>query len=102
MPTTTHFNVFPLGLYNMILGMDWIYLHRTKVDFFDKAIECVDDRGGKRTLQGKKNHTLVRMVIAMQVKHICRKDCVMFAVHIFSDKGKEVEDVDVLSWCPFL
>ena len=50
MPTETHLNVFPLGLYSMLLGMDWLYLHRTKVDCFDKAIECVDDSGENRTL----------------------------------------------------
>ena len=50
MPTTTHLNVLPLGSYSMILGMDWLYLHRTKVDCFDKAIECVDNSGEKRTL----------------------------------------------------
>ena len=45
MPTTTHLNVSPFGSYNMLLGMDWSYLHRTKVDCYDKAIECVDDNG---------------------------------------------------------
>ena len=24
--------VLPLGSYNMLLGMDWLYLHRTKMD----------------------------------------------------------------------
>ncbi len=43
MPTTTHLNVLPLGSYSMLLGMDWMYLHRTKVDLFDKDIECVDE-----------------------------------------------------------
>lgn len=43
MPALAHLNVLPLGSYSMLLGMDWIHLHRTKVDFFDKAIECVDD-----------------------------------------------------------
>jgi len=57
MPTTSHLNVFPLGSYSMILGMNWIYLHRTKVECFDKVIECVDDSGEKRTLQGKKKPT---------------------------------------------
>ena len=61
MPTTIHLSVFPLGSYNKLLGMDWLYLHRTKVDCFDKDIECVDDSGEKRTLQGKKKPTLVRM-----------------------------------------
>jgi len=65
MPTTIHLNVLPLGLYNMILGMDLMYLHRTKVDCFDKAIDCSEDNGEKRILQGKKKLTSVRMVTAM-------------------------------------
>ena len=39
----------------------------------------------------------MRMVTAMQAKRSCRKGCVMFVVHISSDKGREVEDVVVLS-----
>jgi len=31
MPTATHLNVLPLGSYSMLLGMDWLYIHRTKV-----------------------------------------------------------------------
>jgi len=50
MHITTHLNEFPLGPYSMLLGMDWLYLHRTKVDYFDKAIKCMDDGGEKRTL----------------------------------------------------
>jgi len=38
MPTTTHLNVLSLGSYNMLLGMDWLYLHRSKVDCYDKSI----------------------------------------------------------------
>ena len=88
MPTTTHFNVFPLRSYSILLGMDWRYLHRTKVDFFNKAIECVNDSGEKRTLQGNKKPTSVRTVTAIQAKRSCRKGCVMFSVHISSDKGR--------------
>eukprot|EP00253_Pinus_taeda_P005252 PITA_05252 len=102
MPTATHLNVFPLGLYNMFLGMDWLYLHRTKVDFYDKSIECVDGNGEPRVLQGKKKATSVRMVTTMQAKHSCMKGCMLFLVHISSDKSKEVEDADVLSRYPVL
>jgi len=102
MPTTTHLNALLLGLYIMLLGMDWLYLHRTKVDCYDKAIECVDDNGKPRVLRGKKKATSVRMVTTMQAKHNCRKGCKLFAVHISSDKGKEVEDVDVLTKYSFL
>jgi len=38
----------------------------------------------------------VNMVITMKAKNSCRKGCVIFAVHISSDKGKfKVEDADV-------
>ena len=50
MPTATHLNALPLGSYNMLLGMDWSYLHRTKVDCYDKSIGCVDDHGEPRVL----------------------------------------------------
>ena len=82
--------------------MDWLYLHRTKVDFLDKAIECVDDSGEKRNLQGKKKPTSVRMVTTMHAKCSCGKGCVMFVVQISSDKGKEIEDADVLRRYPLL
>ena len=59
MPTTTHLNVLLLGSYNMLLGMDWLYLHKTKVDCYEKAIEYVDDNGEPRVLQGKKKVTLL-------------------------------------------
>lgn len=73
MPTTIHLNILPLGSYNTLLGMDFLYLHRNKVDFYEKVIECVDDNGEPRVLQGKKKATSVTMVIAMQEKHIHRK-----------------------------
>ncbi len=50
----------------------------------------------------RKKSTLVRMVTVMQAKHSRRKGCKLFAVHIYSDKGKEVEDIDVLSRYPVL
>ena len=36
------------------------------------------------------------MVTAMQENHNCIKECVLFAVHISGDKGKDVEDDEFL------
>eukprot|EP00253_Pinus_taeda_P026781 PITA_26781 len=74
MSTSAHLNVLPLGSYNMFLGMDWLYIHKTKAYCYEKAIECFDDDGEKRNLQ----------------------------VHISSDKGKDVEYVEVLKRYPVL
>jgi len=45
---------------------------------------------------------LVRMFIVMQEKCHSRKGCVFFEIHIYSDKGKDVEDVEVLKRYPVL
>ena len=62
----------------------------------------MDDDGEKIILQGKKKPTSVRMVTTMQAKRNSRKGCVLFVVHISSEKGKEDEDVEVLSRYPIL
>lgn len=48
-------------------------------------------------MQGKKKETSIRIMKTMQKKRSRRKWCVLFEVHIYSDKGKDVEDVEVLS-----
>ena len=102
MPTIAHLNIFPLGSYNILLGMDWLYLHMTKLDCYEKSIECLDNNGEQIFLQGKNKSISVRMVTTMQAKHSRRKGCVLFEVHISSEKGNEVVDVDVLRRYPDL
>jgi len=41
MATTTNLNVLPLGSYIILLGMDLLYIHRTKVDFYGKTFACI-------------------------------------------------------------
>ena len=65
MHTSFNLNVLPLGSYNMILGMDSLFIRRTKVDFCDKAIKFLDDDGTRRILKGKQKPILVRMVTTM-------------------------------------
>ena len=36
------------------------------------------------------------MVTTMEAKRSHRKGCMLFSVHFYSDKGKEVEDVAML------
>ena len=90
MPTLAHLDVLPLGSYNILLGMDWLHLHRTKVDCYEKSIEHLDDNVKQRFLWGKKKATSIRMVTVMHDKHSHRKGCVLFIVKNSSDKDKEV------------
>lgn len=96
MPTIENLNFLPFGAYNMRLGMELPFIHRTKVDYYEKAIECLDDDGGKRGLRGKKKPTLMRMVTSMQAKHSHRKGCLLYTLHISSGKGLDDDDGEVL------
>lgn len=44
-PTSIDLNVFSFGSYNMLFGMDRLYIHGTKVDCYEKSIEVLDDNG---------------------------------------------------------
>jgi len=57
----------------MLLGMDWLYLHRTNVDCYDKVIGSVDDNGEPRALQGERKATSFSMVTNMKAKCSRRK-----------------------------
>lgn len=50
MLTLMNLNVLPFGSYNILLGMEWLYLHMTKVDCYENPIECLDDSGEQRFL----------------------------------------------------
>lgn len=76
----------------MLLGMVSLYLNRTKVDYYDKGIEYLDGNGEQRILQSKKKTTLVRMVKTMHAKCSHMKWCILFVVHISSDRVKDVEN----------
>jgi len=74
----------------MLLDIDWLYLHRTEVNYYDKAIECVDENGEVRVLQGTKKATSIRMVTSMRENRSHKKGCVLVTVHIYSDKGRKL------------
>lgn len=44
----------------------------------------------------------MRMVTTVKEKCSCIKGCVLFMVHVSSDKGKDVEDGEVLKRHPIL
>lgn len=50
--TKVNLYVVPLGSYDIILGMYWLWKHRDKVDFHAKTVECLDDFGNQVKFQG--------------------------------------------------
>ena len=51
MPTKFALRIFPLGSYNILICMDWLENHRTKVDCYGKSLECISEEGEEKVLQ---------------------------------------------------
>ena len=45
-------NIFPLGSYDLLIGMDWIEEHKVVLNFFDKTFTCTADNGNNIKVKG--------------------------------------------------
>jgi hypothetical protein len=42
LPTQATLNMLPLGSYDLLIGMDWLATHKTKLEYYNKTLECED------------------------------------------------------------
>jgi hypothetical protein len=40
LPTQETLKILPLGSYDLLIGMDWLDSHKTKLDYYNKNFEC--------------------------------------------------------------
>ena len=72
MSILAHLNLHLLVSYNMLLGMvDWLYLHRNKVECYDKAIECLDDMDKRESWRVRKRQHQLEWL------HLCKQSAVI-------------------------
>ena len=58
-------NIFPLGSYNMIIGMDWLERHKVILNCFDKNFTCVDEDQIVRKVRGVTKFISLRQISSM-------------------------------------
>ena len=73
--TTVKLNVFPLGSYDILIGMDWLEQHRVFLNYFDKTFTCVNNNEQPVIVKGIPRKTVVRKISALQLKRAVRKGC---------------------------
>jgi hypothetical protein len=56
--------------------------HKTKLDYYNKNLECEDEEGRRITLEGIQKPILMRQISTLQVKKYCRKECPLYAIHV--------------------
>jgi hypothetical protein len=79
--------------------MNWLDAHKTKLDCYNKTLECENEEGRRVTLQGVQNHVSVRQISSLQVKKYCRKGCPLYAIQVLNSIENEkssLEDHSIL------
>jgi hypothetical protein len=75
-------NIIPLGLYDSLIGMDWLDEHHVFLDYYNKAFTCLDEEGNLRIVQGIARVITIRGVSSLLLKKIYKKGCQVFATHM--------------------
>ena len=74
MTTTDSLNLLPLGAYDVLIKMDWLEAHKTKIDCDNKALECLVETSEKTILLGIKR--------TIMVKRCNKKGYALYIIHV--------------------
>jgi hypothetical protein len=94
-----YLNIFPLGSYDYLIGMDWLEQHHTLLDCHNKEFTFLDEEGKLRKVQVIPKEVTITKISALQLKKCYKKGCQIFATHMEEtpkDKVPNLEDYAVL------
>ena len=66
--TCANLNVLPLGLYDVLFGMDWLETHKVNIDCYNKTFEFLNGEGKLKVVRGIPKVISIRKASAMQLK----------------------------------
>ena len=87
--TYANLNIVPLDSYDILIGMDWLEVHRVKLDCYNKNFECLDEEGNPRVGRYIPKAISVRHISTKQLKKLCRKSCILYAAHVLEATENE-------------
>jgi hypothetical protein len=97
--TRSYLNIFPLGSYECLIGMDWLDQHHAILDYHNKTFTFLDEEGSLRRVQVIPRVVSIIEISALQLKRCYKKGCQIFVAHMEEtpkDKEKNLEDHAVL------
>jgi hypothetical protein len=65
MNTKAHLNIFPLGSYDCLIGMDWLDQHHALLDCHKKSFNCLDEEWKLTKVQGISRAVTIREISAL-------------------------------------
>jgi hypothetical protein len=80
--TRVDLNIFPLGSYDCLIGMDWLDQHHAILDCHNTPFTCLDEEGNVRKVQGIPRAVTIIKISTLQLKKCYRKGCQIFVAHM--------------------
>jgi hypothetical protein len=87
-------NIFPLGSYEYLIGMDWLEQHHDILDCYNKSFTCWDEEGDLRTVQGIPRAITIREISDLLLKKCYKKGCQSFASHMEETPKFKVSNIE--------
>ena len=84
--THVNVNIFPLGSYDLLIGMDWLEEHKLVLKCFDKTFTFIDDNGNDIKVKGLLRKVTLQEIFALKLKRSVRKICKVFVFYIMNGK----------------
>ena len=86
--TCANLNIFPLGSYHILIGMDWFEAHLVELDCYNKSFECIDDEQNTSVVKGILKEVSIMHISSMQLNNLCRKGFELYVAHILDNNNK--------------
>jgi hypothetical protein len=87
-------NIFPLGSYDCLIGMDWLDQHHAILECHNKGFTFLDGEGNPRKIHGIPREITIREISAMQLKKSYRKGCQIFSAHMEERSRYKVSNIE--------
>ena len=87
--THVNVNILNLGSYDLLIGMDWIELHKFVLNCFDKTFTCTNNNGNNIKIKEIPRKVTIKEISAFQMKISVRKGCKVFVVYIMNDNEND-------------
>ena len=84
----TQFKVYvtSLGTYVLVIGMNWLEEHRAFLDYYEKKVLCVDDKGKAIEIHDIKQMFSLRFISTMNIKQCMGNGCYLYIIEAISNE----------------
>ena len=92
--TIVDINIIPLGSYDILIGMDWLYAHHVILYCHNKSVTYIDGEGQQKVVKGIPRSISIREISALQLKRCFKKGCLLYAAHVQEPKKCKIPSLE--------